>query len=176
MGQVSVTSIVFIKVLYALSIGLLLRASIRKVPTSVYTCTESISIDGLSAADRMALSVAMQQRCRPLYDEKSDDKNTPSPLLHTLTHTHTFTHTLTHSHSYTHSHTHSHTHIYTRTLTRTLTHTFTHTHSHTHTHTHTAVTWLKIRGGKQNRPRVLGTLIYEGVNLESGENLVWTRT
>jgi hypothetical protein len=134
------TSTVFIKILYALSIGLLLRTSITKVPTSVYTYTESISIDGLSAADRMALSVAMQQRCLPLYGEQSNDKNTPSPLLYTHTHTHT--------------------------------NTLTHTHTHTHTHTLMAVTWLKVGGGKQNRPRVLGTLIYEGVKLESREKLV----
>jgi hypothetical protein len=64
------------------------------VPTSSDRYTESTFIDGLSAADRMALSVAMQQRCRPLYGEQSDDKNTPSPLSYTHTHTHTHTHTL----------------------------------------------------------------------------------
>ena len=70
-------------------IGLLLRTTTRKVPTSVYTRKGSIFIDGLSAADRMVLSVAMQQRCRTLYGEQSDDKYT---LSTSLTHTHTHTH------------------------------------------------------------------------------------
>jgi len=91
MGQVSMISVVFIKLLCAMSIGLLLRTSTRKVPTSVHTEKESMFIDGLSAADKMALSVAMQQRCRPLYGEQSDDKNTPSTSP-TYKHTHTLTH------------------------------------------------------------------------------------
>jgi hypothetical protein len=111
MGQVSMTSVVFIKRLCALSTGLLLRTSIRKGTTSVYKYTESTFIDGLSAADGMALLVAMQQRCRPLYGEKSDDKNTRSPSpKYTHTHTHTLSLTLTHTHSHSLTHIHTHTH------------------------------------------------------------------
>jgi hypothetical protein len=51
--------------------------------------------------------------------------------------------------SYTHTHTHA------RTRARARTHTHTHTQTQIHAHTLMAVTWLKVGGGKQNRPRVI---------------------
>jgi hypothetical protein len=95
MGQASVTSVVFIEVLCALSTGLLLRESIRTAPTSVYIYTHTevyLSTASVLQIGRHYRSPCSNDVVRSTASSPVIKYSFPLSYIYIYTHTHTHTH------------------------------------------------------------------------------------